>query len=202
MRRLAPVLICMAVLYAYHNAYKGPFIFDDYPSIVGNAAIRTLWPVWVSMFPAATVNIAGRPLVGFSLAINYAIGGLNPRGYHVGNVLIHLATAWVLFGVVRRLLKQRGIAAADGMALAVTLLWAVHPLQTEVVTYVLNRSESMVAFFSLLTFYAFLRSLDSRHAAAWQALSILSSLAAVGCKEVGAMFGLIVMEPLVPMHNV
>ncbi len=193
LHRLSPVLIGVAILCAYHNACRGPFIFDDLPSIPNNPAIRTLWPIWMPMFPAGNLGIAGRPLVGLSFAINYAIDGLNPRGYHAGNVLIHIAAALTLFGVARRLLRRWSLASAEGIAMVIALIWAVHPIQTETVTYIVNRSEGMLGLFSLLTLYSFLRSLDSPRRRMWQALSILASLAAVACKEVGAMLGPIVL---------
>jgi len=187
LRLLAPVLILLAVVYAYSNACKGPFIFDDQLAIVTNPSIRTLWPIWTPMFPRGVVGTAGRPLVGLSFAVNYAIDGLNPRGYHAGNIAIHALAALVLWGVLRRTLQQLAHPAAEVIALAVTLIWAVHPLLTDTVTYVINRTEGLMALFVLLTFYAFLRSLDSPHARRWLAVSIVCNLLAVACKEVAAM---------------
>lgn len=88
-RRLAPLLIGLAVVYAYSNACKGPFIFDDVGAIEGNVSIRSLWPIWKPMFPRGDLATSGRPLVGLSLALNYAFDGLNPGGYHAFNVAMH-----------------------------------------------------------------------------------------------------------------
>ena len=81
------------------------------------------------------VTVGGRPLVNLTLAINYAWGGLNPVGYHVVNLVIHLLAALTLFGVVRRTASRSTL-----FAFAVALLWTVHPLQTESVSYVVQRA--------------------------------------------------------------
>ena len=104
-----------------------------------------------------------RPLVDWSFAVNYAIkGGSNTWGYHAVNLAVHLAAAFALFGVVRRTphagrLAARFAGSAWGLALAVALLWVVHPLQTQGVTYVYQRYEAMVGLFVLLTLYGFIR---------------------------------------------
>jgi protein O-mannosyl-transferase len=138
---LALGVIGLATLAAYANSFATPFVFDDWPGIVRNATIRHLWPPWdVLRTPAdggsATV---GRPLVNVSLALNYAVGGLDVRGYHVVNFLLHLLASLTLFGVVRRTLAQPGLrgrfsTAALPVAFGTALVWCVHPLQTEAVS--------------------------------------------------------------------
>ncbi len=100
-----------------------------------NPRIRHLWPVW------ETIAHSSRPVVQFSLAVNYALGGLNPRGYHVFNIVIHILAGLTLYGVVRRTLltgtgRTKWGEAAPWLAGAVSLIWLVHPLQTESVTYI------------------------------------------------------------------
>ena len=108
----------------------------------------------------------GRPVLNLSLAINYALGGLNVEGYHVVNLAIHILAALALFGLVRRTLLLPALAArfgpaSTGLALAVALVWALHPLQTESVTYIIQRAEALVGLFYLLTFYCFVRGAAS-----------------------------------------
>ncbi len=193
LRQLAPVLIVLAIIYAYSNALQGPFVFDDEISIPLNPNIRTLWPIWVPMFPAGNLGIAGRPLVSISYAINFAIDGLNPRGYHAGNIVLHALSALVLYGLIRRAMKRVGYAHADGIALCTALIWAVHPLLTDTVTYIINRTEGLACLFMLLTLCAFERSIDSHRPRAWHAAAILASLAGVASKEMAAMIGPIVL---------
>ena len=113
--------------------------------------------------------------MNFSLAVNYAIGGLNVRGYHATNLAIHLAAALLLFGLLRRTfllpaMRERLGAAATPLALAVALLWAVHPLQTESVTYVVQRAESLVGLFYLLTLYGLVRGATAARPLGWYAV--------------------------------
>ena len=107
-----------------------------------------------------TVN--GRPLVNLSLALNYAFGGLAPRGYHIVNLTIHTLAALALFGLMRRTLLLTSLApSALPLALATALLWTIHPLQTAAVTYTVQRSEALMALFFLLTLYGFTRSANA-----------------------------------------
>src|SRR5208337_2368430 len=119
-----------------------------------------------------------------SLALNYAVSGFDVRGYHVTNLAIHLAAALLLFGIVRRTAttfqgsrpEPTTPPAATPIALAVALLWAVHPLQTESVTYVVQRAESLMGLFYLLTLYCFLRGVEpgGRSQTLWLSLCVAS----------------------------
>jgi tetratricopeptide (TPR) repeat protein len=174
---LAGGLVVLAALLAYHNSFSGPFLFDDPIAIADNPSIRHIGSAW-SPPPAATTG--GRPLLNLSYALNYASGGLDTRGYHAFNLLIHTLAGLTLFGVVRRTLLRPALAGlrrarpaganpeaaiplglspteALLLALAVAVLWVVHPLQTEAVTYISQRAESLMGLFYLLTLYCFIR---------------------------------------------
>jgi protein O-mannosyl-transferase len=157
------VLICAGAL-AYANSLSGPFIIDDGVSIVDNTHIRQLWPLSRALVAERESPVAGRPLVNLSFAINYAMGGLHVGGYHAVNVVLHILCALLLFGAVRRTLALPEIQLADRatpIALATALLWLVHPLNTEAVDYVTQRTELMMGVCYLLTFYASIRAHDS-----------------------------------------
>src|SRR5689334_23088365 len=94
-------LILLVGILAYSNSLSGALIADDDATLVENKQIRELRMPEV-LFPNRELPVAGRPLVNLSFAINYAIDGLNVRGYHVGNVTLHLMCALLLFGLVRR----------------------------------------------------------------------------------------------------
>jgi tetratricopeptide (TPR) repeat protein len=186
--------IC-AGLYAYHNGLHGPFIFDDVNAIPGNPTIRRLWPILSAAQPPGT---AGRPVVNLSLAINYALGGLNVWGYHAFNLGIHLLTALVLYGVVRRTLLRPDLRTRYGkdapwLAVAVALLWVVHPLATECVTYTIQRTEVLMGLFFLLTLYCVIRGAESARAGAWYAAAVASTALGMGSKEVMAAAPLVVL---------
>src|SRR6202163_1213711 len=144
--RWRAAVIVIAGCLAYSNSLFGPFIFDDTLTIVENPQIRQWWRLGSVLLPDRELPVAGRPLVNASFAINYAIGGLGTSGYHAVNVGFHLLCALLSFGVVgppreRPSLKKRfGPRSAD-LAFCVALLWTVHPLNTEAVTYVTQRTE-------------------------------------------------------------
>jgi tetratricopeptide (TPR) repeat protein len=177
--------LAVAILIAYANSFSGPFVHLDLPAIVDNPTIRHLtdWRQVLAPPVAGGVTVGGRPLVNLTLALNYAWGGLNPAGYHLVNLLIHTLAALTLFGVVRRTLGPGRVLVAWTAA----LVWAVHPLQTESVTYVVQRAESLMGLFYLLEFYCFIRAAQSGGkggAALWAALSILCCLLGMATKEV------------------
>ena len=138
-------------------------------------------------------------MLNLSLALNYAVGGCDVLGYHLTNLAIHLAAALLLFGIVRRTaatfpgLRQGPTAPATFIALAIALLWAVHPLQTESVTYIVQRAESLLGLFYLLTLYCFLRGAASDRAIFWYAGSVLACLLGMATKEVMVSAPLVVL---------
>jgi Flp pilus assembly protein TadD len=148
---------------AYGNSFSGVFVLDDLAAIVHNPTLQHLWPIGRWWHGPLGSTASGRPLLNFSLAINYACGGLNPAGYHVLNLAIHLLAGLTLFGIVRRTLANLpaaiGFPAADAtiVGFSAALLWLVHPLQTQAVTYVVQRAESLMGLFYLLTLYCFIR---------------------------------------------
>src|SRR5476651_1933513 len=137
---LAGALIAGAVLAAYHNSFSVPFVFDAAPIVANNPTIRHLGTAFFPPHDGSTVD--GRPLVNLSLALNYAISGPAVWSYHAFNLGIHLLAACLLYGIVRRSVPG-GPDRAAVASFAVALLWAVHPLQTESVTYIAQRAESL-----------------------------------------------------------
>ncbi|MFH1887286.1 MAG: tetratricopeptide repeat protein [Pseudomonadota bacterium] len=182
-RRLAMLLITAAVLASYSNSFSVPFLYDDVPNIVESRSVRSLMPLTGVLFPPPGSHVGGRPLLNLSFAVNYAISGLSVWSYHVFNLLVHLLAALALFGLVRRTLARPPLAHrfgrhADLLALAIALLWAVHPLHTEAVTYITQRAESMMGLFLILTLYSALRGWESARSWPWH-------LAATGAMIVG-----------------
>jgi tetratricopeptide (TPR) repeat protein len=182
-----PLVLVIAGILAYANSLSGPFIFDDSLSIVENPRIRQLFQLTRVLVPERNSPVAGRPLVNVSFAINYAMSGLDVRGYHLGNLGLHLLCALLLFGIIRRTLEPalepRLGARAATLAFAAALLWELHPLNSEVVDYLTERTESLMALCYLLTVYASVRALRSDRRAAWSALAVLSCAAGMASKE-------------------
>ena len=208
--------IVLAGLAAYHNTFRVPFLFDDPPAILQNPGLRHLWPPWSAFDPSAPASaVTGRPVANLTLAFNYALSGSDPWSYHALNLLIHVLAGLALFGLVRRTLLQPALRARFGkdaflLAWSVALLWTVHPLQTEAVTYTVQRVESLMGLCFFLTFYCFIRAVEtttgprttgqqatgpvvsgpwsrgprSSRTSIWSALSVLACLLGMATKEV------------------
>ncbi|HTS17815.1 MAG TPA: tetratricopeptide repeat protein [Verrucomicrobiae bacterium] len=188
-RHFIPLLLIAVGICAYHDSFRVPFLFDDQLSIEENQSIRHLWAIGKVLSPSPTSLVGGRPVVNLSLAVNYALGRGDVRGYHVFNLAVHLLAGLTLYGIVRRTLLQPGLRerfgpVAERLALAVALFWVVHPLQTEAVTYISQRCESLMGLFYLLTLYAFIRGVESARSAGWFGLSVAACFLGMASKEV------------------
>jgi tetratricopeptide (TPR) repeat protein len=185
---LYPALLVFAAAATYGNALNGPFVFDDVGSIVENPHVRTLWPLSQVLSAPPQATVAGRPLVSLSLALNYAVGGLDVRGYHLTNLAIHVFCGLLLYGVVRRTLSGPNFARAigphaGGLGVACALIWLVHPLCSETVNYTVQRTESIMALFYLATLYSAVRAAASHRPRAWSVAAIVVCTAGMASKE-------------------
>jgi tetratricopeptide (TPR) repeat protein len=191
--RLLPLVACVCLgLLVYSNSFAGQFVFDDWMQILSNGQIRRIWPPW-ELIAGST-----RPVAAVTFALNYAVHGLHLWGYHLVNLAIHIAAALTLYGIVRRTLCQSRLAAryarvAEGLALAVALVWMAHPLQTQSVTYIVQRMESLAGLFYLLTLYGFMRADGSPCPRRWYAVSVTCCILGVATKEIVATAPLIVL---------
>lgn len=204
-QRWKHALILIAAAWCLYGGTMGyPFLFDDQPNIRDNESIRT-WDGVARMF---TDN--GRPVAMLTFAANYAVSKNFVWSYHFVNLLIHCAAGLTLYGLVRRslLLGQVGwdsnpvrqvrknAATSDGigipsyfsshassLALAIALLWLVHPLQTQAVTYIVQRMESLCSLLFLLSLYGLVRGHGSARSAPWYLLTIASCWLGMGCKQ-------------------
>ncbi|HKV38481.1 MAG TPA: tetratricopeptide repeat protein [Blastocatellia bacterium] len=170
----------------YLDSFRGAFVYDDQGLIVNNSTLRHLWPPWPAVFDALNVS---RPLIGLSNALNYAISGVNPWSYHALNLAIHILAALALFGIVRRTLTTEALAGqfgenASALAAAVAVIWMVHPLQTQSVTYIIQRCESLMGMFYLVTLYCSIRSFDSSRRRLWYAGAIAACAGGMMSKQV------------------
>lgn len=176
-----PLVIVTATLTVYANSFSAPFVFDGARNIRENPGLQRLWPAgWL---------FSNRPLGNLSFIANYVVHGHWIFGYHLVNVTIHALAALTLFGIVRRTLRLPGIsedfrAAADRLAVVAALVWAVHPLQTQSVTYLYQRYEALMGWLFLLTLYCFLRAQGSNRPLFWYVGSAAACLAGIASKEV------------------
>jgi hypothetical protein len=195
------LLLAVFTLAAYWPGLTGGFIFDDLASIVDNNNVHAQHLDAESLLRAARSFEPGgggweaRPLPMASFGINYALGGLNPWGYKLGGLLVHLINALLVFALLRSLLTlpklrmDRWAVPASGV---LALLWAIHPLQVSAVLYVVQRMETMSLGFVLLALLAYMHARKRQLAGerAWPWLLACLPLVALGlaCKETAVLF--------------
>jgi protein O-mannosyl-transferase len=208
MQAIAVALLLGGALWlVYGAALDAPFIFDDADSVLSNSSITQLWPLVGDKQHPGPLNppphsaVGGRPLVNLSLATNYYFGQYDPRGYHLVNLGLHLISALLLWAIMRRTLRLeyfggRFDGASGPLALAAALLWTLHPLQTETIQYVTQRTELMVGMWYLATLYASLRYWSADAPAsrgAWLTVATAACLAGMASKEVMVSAPLVVL---------
>ena len=194
--RLAAAIVAFAALLVYSNSFRGQFVMDDVFEIAENPALLRLWPPLEAMFVGR--GLPARPLPYLSFAIDRTLWGSSVFGYHLTNLAIHVIAALALFDLARRTLSSPRLAAAcgrhaTGLALAIAVLWAVHPLQTQAVTYVYQRIESMAGMFVLLSLAAFARAAFGGWGRGWLAASAAAAVAAAFSKETAVVLPLLVL---------
>jgi protein O-mannosyl-transferase len=176
-------MIAALILIAYSNTFTSAFHFDDTPSIVENGGIRRLtWDSFISQFSGT------RPIVNLSLLFNYQLSGMNVVGWHIFNIGFHIANSIFVYLFILWTLNLPSLYARYGgvrakrMALFGSLLFALHPIQTESVTYIISRTELLATFFYLATFLFFIKGVKSRKFSHYIGCFFMSLLA-MGSKE-------------------
>ncbi len=173
------LLLVTAAFVVYSNAWRAPFVFDDAVHIVDAPGIRQIGPA------SKYLNDA-RPLVTLTFALNYALGELNPAGYRLLNVAIHALSGCVLMLLIDHTVATRQ-RAAPWFGFVAALLWVVHPLSSQAVTYISQRGESMMALFMLLTLYTASRSFTACCATSrrgWEVAAVLACAMGMLSKQV------------------
>lgn len=177
------LLLVLAAVIPYLNTFQIPWYFDDVNNIVDNPLVRDLLRTLRSLFEKRGVAI-------FTFALNHRFGGLEVGGYHLVNLIIHSSCVVAVWLLLRRLLKSSLYWPVFG-----ALLFAVHPVQTQAVTYVVQRMTSLSALFFILAVYGYLLFLDgSGRQRLWlYSLSLLSGVLAVLTKENTAVLPLLLL---------
>jgi hypothetical protein len=170
----------------YTPSLKGPFLWDDEALVVTNSFIRD-WRLIPSFFsfsawPTEDAHSFYRPVQMISYAFDYSFWKLNPFGYHLTNVALHVGIGILLFFFIQLIVRNYFSAWMS------SLLFAVHPLHTEAVSYISGRADLLAAFFILLTMIFYWYSLHAKGYKAWifTAGVILFFLCALGSKEISA----------------
>lgn len=177
--RVIPLFLVLAGVLVYLNSLTGAFVFDDHK------LLRQLEPLdgWTEILP--WLFTTRRVMLYLTLVMNYAIDGDNVVGYHLLNMTVHITAALALFGIVRQtLIRQVPGYSAALTAFTIALIWLVHPLNTQAVTYIVQRSESMMGMFYLLVMYCAIRLIDRPNHPGWLAAAFVCCLLGMLSKEV------------------
>ena len=161
---LAIALIVIIGTAIYSNTLHGPFLFDDRSNITENLGIKNL-----SNLPAIFNFLPTRFITNLSFAINYHFGGVNTLGYHLFNLLIHLCTAimvwWLTILTLQTpALKDKRISGRSGIIAFITaFIFVSHPIQTQGVTYIIQRASSLATLFYISSLAFYVKSRLLRH---------------------------------------
>jgi Flp pilus assembly protein TadD len=196
--------LAVATILAYVPALSAPFVMDDVLGVSTNPTVQSdRWSLQI-LSPPPDLPVSGRPVVNVTLAVNHALNsllGVDQRrdpdgrykavGYRLLNLVFHLLTGALLFGVLRRAIRERSVPEdwrplADSIAGMVCALWLLHPVQSEVINYVVQRTEALASLFYVLTLYCSLRAWDAGDASRgrWYAAAVIAAMFGVGSKEI------------------
>ncbi|MBU1710493.1 MAG: tetratricopeptide repeat protein [Proteobacteria bacterium] len=162
--KLFPILAILSFIilsgFIYANSLKSPFVMDDYVNILENPFIKFSSFTFDNLKNAATHSLMTRRWIpNASFAINYFIHGQSVFGFHLINIVIHILNAIVLYFLIETTLTLPGQhhKSVREIAFFSTLLWLAHPLQTNAVTYLVQRMTSMMTLFYLLALFCYIK---------------------------------------------
>ena len=161
---VAVALIAGVALVAYSNTFNVPFQFDDRPNIVQNSSVQIKVFTWdrLEQLIKNTNKESIRFFSLFTLALNYYFGEFNVLGYHLVNFLVHIASGIFLYGFLLLTfnlpsLKEKYGSISYKVALFTSLIFVTHPIQTQSVTYIVQRMSSMAGMFYLLSLILYIK---------------------------------------------
>ncbi|MBI3599212.1 MAG: tetratricopeptide repeat protein [Nitrospinae bacterium] len=153
------LIICLSSV-VYFNSLKAPFQFDDLFTIAQNPSIRSLDLISDS-FALLSADFFARPVLYLTLKINYYFGGIDTPGYHLFNVSLHIGISILIYVFVSAIVKQTYTKEYKHLPLFSSLIFAVHPINTEAVTYIISRSILLSTFFGLLMMLFFIKGMEA-----------------------------------------
>jgi tetratricopeptide (TPR) repeat protein len=182
------------VFLIYSSNLEGPFVFDDGRNIQDNPAVRLTQLSWSGLKNAATKNpLPNRPLAYLSFALNYYFHSYRTVGFQLTNILIHMLTGLFLFLFIKITLGLPALQSRFGyskwLPFIAVLIWLVHPLHTQSVTYIVQRMNSMASMFYILSMLCYARARLTQGPTAkwlWVAACLMSGVLALATKETAA----------------
>ena len=146
------MILALFTVISYFNSINGSFIFDDNHMIVNNTFIihskyfHNFFKGFVTSYPVNKGMC--RPLLMLTFAFDYANSKLNPLGYHITNMILHFLNGILIYFLLKNLQKN----SSKTLLTLISLLFIVHPINTEAVTYISSRSDLLITFFVLAIF--------------------------------------------------
>lgn len=186
-RRLSALVIVISGAISYLSSLLNPFIWDDVHLVSANLHIRNLSYIprlfLENVYHQDMIGKFYRPVLMGSFSLDYHLWGPDPFGYHVTNILIHIGNALLVYGLIRLIFRRELLAFLTAM------LFVLHPVQTEAVTYISGRGDPLAAFFCLLSLYFFISYADfgGYRRKLYFGASVLSFLLALFSKESSAI---------------
>lgn len=186
LRRLADSsgYICIALLLVaglcYANSLSNKFVFDDHDLVLSNRVLRSL-----SNTPRLVMG-SYRPMRDLSYMIDFAIWGENPLGFHLTNVILHIANVLLAFFLIRKITKNAIVAVIAA------LVFAVHPIQTDAVAYISGRRDVLFAVFYLASFYFYLANQERKSLLSFGLFGLFWALSLMS-KEMAASLPLLIL---------
>lgn len=155
-----PIVVLIVIGgFVYSFNLNNPLFWDDDDWIINNNFVHSIsWDnikFWLTNNTLAGVGLKSnyyRPFLFFTFALNYVISGINPFGYHLFSNLIHVTNGILIFLLVSRIFKKKLVAFLT------SLIFLIHPLQTEAISYISGRGDVLVSFFMLLSLLLFYKS--------------------------------------------
>ena len=198
---LLAAIICLVGILIYSNTFSSSFHFDDKFAIENNPAIRDIWD------PAAIWNFATVRFVGFlTFALNYHFNGLDVFGYHLINLLIHIALSMAVFVLIMLTFSTPALKnskVSENVLLVSflgSLVFLTHPLQTETVTYIHQRLTLLSTFFYIISLNLYIKSRllqerakSSEESSIYYALSLITALLGMFTKEIVGTLPLLIL---------
>ena len=193
------LLFSAVTLVIYSNTFNSPFVLDDLRKIEDNPAIRVDQFAPVEIMKAGFQSSRMRPVAFMTLALNHSLHKYDVYGYHVVNVAIHILTGFFLYLVIAATLKTASIqhrySQPDLIAFFAALIWLVHPIQTQSVIYIVQRTNSLATLFFILSFLFYIYGRQTSRTGykwIWLIASAFAWALSLGCKQITAILPFII----------
>ncbi len=184
-RKLLYIIVALAAFFVYYNSLNNDFVFDDESVVQNNQSITDISNI--PKFFTAEVGfhkVIGRyyrPVVSTLYAVDYALWGINPFGFHLTNVIIHTIASFLLLLILLKMFGEfkHGLFSA----LIGALIFAVHPVHTEAVSWISGRTDSLAAMFFFLSFFFYMKYSDEEKSGFNLVIALLAYLLGLLSKE-------------------